>query len=72
AARDQRAISFDNLNGSSAGARLNNKRILYASEITVQASPLAARDQRAISFDNLNGSSAGARLNNKRILYASE
>lgn len=31
------AISFDNLNGSSAGARLNNKRILYASETAARA-----------------------------------
>jgi hypothetical protein len=31
------AISFDNLSGSSAGARLNNKRILYASETAARA-----------------------------------
>ena len=31
------AISFDNLNGSSANARLNNKRILYASETAARA-----------------------------------
>lgn len=31
------AISFDNLNGSSANARLNNKRVLYASETAARA-----------------------------------